>query len=74
VTGLIGDSPAHRFNNLLCKIMGSAELALDRVDDPLARAELTGIIALAETAADMVDALTAQPGQAPPDNGAKPAM
>lgn len=60
----IGDSAAHAFNNLLGKIVGSAELALDRVSDPLARAELTGIIALAETAADMVEALTASSGEA----------
>ena len=37
-------------NNLLGKIIGSAELALDRVRDEEARGELESIIALAEEA------------------------
>jgi hypothetical protein len=52
------EPPAHALNNLLGKIMGSAELALDRVTDPSARAELESILALAASAADQVRGLT----------------
>lgn len=47
-------SPNHELNNLLCKIIGSAELALLRVTDSEARMELEAIIDLAETAASVV--------------------
>jgi hypothetical protein len=50
-------SSAHDLNNLLCKIMGSAELALDLVAEPAARAELQGILNLAEQAGQLVQAL-----------------
>jgi hypothetical protein len=47
----------HALNNLLCKIIGSAELALDRVRDPDARRELEGIIQLSEAGALLVKAI-----------------
>lgn len=48
------DCPGHSLNNLLCKIVGSAELALDRVADPDARRELDAIIRLAEAGGRLV--------------------
>lgn len=51
------ESPAHALNNLLCKIMCTAELALDRVDDPAVQADLQAIMALAELAAPMIQSL-----------------
>ena len=45
----------HELNNLLGKIMGAAELALDRVGDPAARAELQVMIRCAEQAAQLLD-------------------
>lgn len=47
---------SHALNNLLTKIIGSAELALDRVQDGVAREELAAIIALAEESALIVNA------------------
>lgn len=44
----------HALNNLLGKIIGSAELALDRVRDAEARTELESIITLAEQASVVV--------------------
>jgi nitrogen-specific signal transduction histidine kinase len=49
----------HELNNLLGKIMGAAELALDRVRDPAARAELQLMIRCAEKAARLLDRDTA---------------
>lgn len=49
-----GDWRGHALNNLLCKIIGSAELALDRVGDASARSELDAIIQLAEAGALLV--------------------
>lgn len=46
--------PDHELNNLFCKIIGSAELALDRVQDPGARTELELIIELTERGAELV--------------------
>jgi nitrogen-specific signal transduction histidine kinase len=54
-------SPGHDLYNLLGKIMGAAELALDRVTDPAARAELNAILDMAEEAARMVTALSRTP-------------
>jgi len=51
------ESPAHALNNLLGKILGTAELALDRVDDPAIRTDLRAIMDLVELAAPMVEAL-----------------
>jgi len=51
----------HALNNVLCKIIGSAELALDRVSDPVARAELEAIIALAEEAGRVAPRLRPPP-------------
>ncbi len=62
MTARYADDPVHRLNNLLCKIVGSAELALDRVDDAAARSELNAIIELAEAGARLVNTLV---GQAP---------
>lgn len=53
------DSPAHALNNLLCKIMGAAELALDNTQDPSMQADLHMIMTLAEEAAVMVGQLRA---------------
>ena len=39
-----GGSTAHALNNLLCKIIGSAELALDRAVDPQVERELRSIM------------------------------
>lgn len=55
------DWRGHALNNLLCKIVGSAELALDRVGDPGARRELEAIIQLAEAGALLVKSLVAGP-------------
>ncbi|MDB5447774.1 MAG: hypothetical protein JWQ97_3091 [Phenylobacterium sp.] len=46
----------HAMNNLLGKIIGSAELALDRVADVEARRELDAIIQLAEAGALLISA------------------
>jgi hypothetical protein len=54
-------SPGHTLNNLLGKIMGSAELALDRVTDPEARGELEAILDLAEASAALVKAWAEAP-------------
>jgi hypothetical protein len=51
----------HALNNLLGKIIGSAELALDRVCDPDVRRELEGIIQLSEAGALLVKAIAAIP-------------
>jgi len=52
---------SHALNNLLCKIIGSAELVLDRVCDAEARRELASIIQLAEAAARLVKPRARQP-------------
>ena len=54
------DWRGHALNNLLCKIVGSAELALDRVGDAEARGELDAIIQLAEAGALLVRSLVRQ--------------
>jgi hypothetical protein len=54
----------HALNNLLGKIMASAELALDRVSDTQARTELSEIIELAEAGALLLRALGRQGLQA----------
>jgi hypothetical protein len=51
-------SPGHDLKNLLGKIMGSAELALDRVSDPVACLELNAILDLSEAAARLVTELS----------------
>lgn len=58
-----GDWPAHALNNLLCKIIGSAELALDRITDRVSRRELEAIIDLAESGARVVNSHGGQPHQ-----------
>lgn len=60
MTSEAADWRGHALNNLLCKIVGSAELALDRVADPDARGELDAIIQLAEAAALLVKSLVRQ--------------
>jgi hypothetical protein len=50
------ESGAHALNNVLCKILGMAELALDRAEDPAMRADLAAIMDLAELAAPMIRA------------------
>ncbi len=52
-----GGSAAHDLNNLLCKIMGSAELALDHANDPQVEHELRAILAHATSAAELVAGL-----------------
>jgi hypothetical protein len=52
----------HALNNVLCKIIGSAELALDRATDPQVRTELQAIIELSEEGAAMVARLRRAPG------------
>jgi len=44
----------HALNNLLGKILGAAELALDADPGPVARAELESIITLAEEGGRML--------------------
>jgi hypothetical protein len=62
-TGAVEASPRHALNNLFAKIMGSAELALDRASDPVVRAELEAILDLTEAAAALANAHVAQPQQ-----------
>jgi hypothetical protein len=45
----------HELNNLLCRIMGSAELTLDRVTDKEARDELLTLILCAGEAARLLE-------------------
>jgi hypothetical protein len=52
-------NPGHALNNLLGKILGAAELALDRVTDPQAQAHLETIMALAEAGGEVVHAMNA---------------
>jgi len=52
---------SHDLNNLLGKILGAAELALDRATDPAVRAELELIADLAEEAGSLVAALAGEP-------------
>ena len=54
----------HALNNLLGKIMGAAELALDHAAPAPVRRELQVILHLAEEGAGLVAAL---PGIAPPE-------
>lgn len=54
-------SPRHALNNLFAKIMGSAELALDRTTDPVVRSELEAILDLTEAAAALANAHVARP-------------
>lgn len=61
VAGGVMGSTAHALNNLLCKIMGVAELALDHAQDPSMEANLQMIMTLAEEAADLVGQLR-EPG------------
>lgn len=55
MSGVAG--PRHALNNVLCKILGAAELALDTASEPGVRNELNLIAALAEEAAELVAAL-----------------
>jgi hypothetical protein len=64
MSGQDADWRGHALNNLLCKIVGSAELALDRVGDPDARSELDAIIRLAEAGALLVRSLVRQAPEA----------
>jgi hypothetical protein len=50
---------SHAFNNLLGKIMGAAELALDHDSPPQARGELNTILRLAEEGAGLAAELRA---------------
>ena len=54
---MIEDGAAHALNNLLGKIVGAAELALDSVESPLAREEIEQVIRLAEEGAEMIGRL-----------------
>lgn len=58
------DTTLHALNNMLGKILGSTELALDLTDDPALRAELTLIADTAEQAGDLVIDLAER---SPPD-------
>ena len=51
------DSPRHQLNNVLAKIVASAELALLSTQDPQVRAELDLIASLVEQAGRIVDGL-----------------
>lgn len=53
----------HALNNLLAKIMGAAELALDQSSDPPVRAELETIIGLAEEGGSLIAALRVTAGE-----------
>jgi predicted DNA-binding protein (UPF0278 family) len=55
-----GGSTAHALNNLLCKIIGSAELALDRAVDPQVERELRSIMTHAGCAAELIADLAGQ--------------
>jgi hypothetical protein len=55
----MGSSAAHDLNNLLAKIMGSAELALDTAMDEAARDELRRILGFAQSGVAMVRRLDA---------------
>jgi signal transduction histidine kinase len=50
---------SHTFNNLLGKIMGAAELALDHDSPPQVRGELSTILRLADEGAGLVAELRA---------------
>ena len=52
----------HAFNNLLGKIMGAAELALDHDSPPQVRGELNAILRLAEEGAGLAAELRAAAG------------
>ena len=54
-------SVAHDLNNVLSKILGAAELALDAADHPAVRRELELIAALAEQGGGLVQELDAPP-------------
>lgn len=51
------DDALHALNNILGKILGSAELALDLTEDPALRAELVVIADMAEQASGLVGPL-----------------
>jgi signal transduction histidine kinase len=53
---------AHEINNLLAKILGAAELALDFATNPAVRRELDLIASLAEEGARMVHQLEGASG------------
>ncbi len=53
---------SHAFNNLLGKIMGAAELALDHNPPPQVRSELETILRLAEEGAGLAVELRAAAG------------
>jgi hypothetical protein len=53
---------SHAFNNLLGKIMGAAELALDHDSPPQVRGELNTILRLAEEGAGLAAGLRAAAG------------
>jgi hypothetical protein len=54
-------SVAHDLNNLLCRIMGSAELAMDRAADPQVEHELQAIMTNTALAAELVAGFDANP-------------
>lgn len=54
----------HELNNLLGKILGAAELALDATGEPAVRAELDTIIHLAEEGGEMIAGLGSAPAPA----------
>lgn len=54
-----GSDPRHALNNALSAIAASAELALDRVEDPTVREELQVILTLVDDAAALAAALEA---------------
>ena len=53
---------SHEFNNLLGKVMGAAELALDHDLPPQVRGELDAILRLAEEGAGLAAELRAAAG------------
>lgn len=67
VVGETAAGVAHNFNNLLTSILGNAELALRRVEDPRARASIETILQAANDGANLVRRIRdftseAQPG------------
>jgi hypothetical protein len=57
----------HELNNLLAKILGSAELALDHSREPAVRTELACIVQLAQEAGRVVAGKKAPSAPGPED-------
>ncbi len=56
-----GAGSRHELNNVFCKILGAAELALDHPCAPAVREELQTIMALAEIGGALVAATSPSP-------------